>query len=103
MSPFRSLRWAALGCVPLLLAVERSPAAQPAQWSAPKAARAAAQAHRLAAGESEPQPEAKPAPEIERVEPGVSSAESAPARPIVVIVRPGETIRFVVDDDKGAE
>jgi hypothetical protein len=92
MSPFRSLRWAALGCVPLLLAVEISPAAQPAQWSAPKAARAAAQAHRIAAGESESQPEAKPAPEVVRAEPGANSAESAPARPIVVVVRPGESI-----------
>src|SRR4051812_20416536 len=92
MSPFRSLRWAALGCVPLLLAVESSPAAQPAQWSAPKAARAAAQAHRLAAGESESQPDAKTGPEVERAEAGVNSAESAAARPIVVIVRPGESI-----------
>src|SRR6478752_7504700 len=92
MSPFRSLRWAALGCVPLLLAVESSPAAQPAQWSAPKAARAAAEAHRLAAGDSEAPAEIKPAADVERVEPPANSADSATTRPIVVIVRPGESI-----------
>src|SRR4051794_20172294 len=92
MFAFRSLRWAALGCVPLLLAVESSPAAQPAQWSAPKAARAAAQAQRLATGDSETPPESKPANDVERAQPLVNSAESAPARPVVVIVRPGENI-----------
>jgi hypothetical protein len=78
--------------VPLLFAVESSFAAQPAQWSAPKAARAAAQAHRLAAGDSEAPAEINPAADVERVEPAVSSADGATTRPIVVIMRPGDSI-----------